>query len=273
MQTFTQGTFLQSFEAYCNLMKIFIYSKENYGHAFLSHIILPFYRNFSESSEISILNLFSKMIDYKYCNEEEVAKMIEIVNAIIERGEFYLDARPALFNLITKISTISDDAVDHFLPFAKQTFIKVKDEPLLLETKVASANFLLTMLNKKQEEFQEDDINSLLNEILAVFPCKKFAKEFFVEMKNFLSVNEKSFTRESYDIYIAALSRYLSYQNNAAIIFDFDESLNDELVEMFENLLSTYYQKFNVECGLEGLLNRFLPDHPLSIQYILSHLN
>lgn len=263
------GTHCQSFEAYCNLMKFFMYSEDSFGHDFLNNIILPFYKTFCESSEIGLLNLFSKMIDINYCNEEEIAIMLQIVGAIIERESFYLDPRPALFNLITKISAITNDDTDPFFLFAVQTFTNIKDEPLLFDTKIASANFLLTMLNKNQEKFQEE-IFPLLPDIFFVFPCKKFANNFFAEMQKFLNGNEESFTKELYELFIATLAKYLAYQSNPVAIFEFDPSFNVELLKMFGHLLETYFQRFQIDGGLEEFLNVLLPGHPFSIQYILS---
>lgn len=267
MDRYSQSTYIQSFEALTNLMKFFIYSNNDFGHYFLIKYIIPFYNNYGESSIIGLLNLFSKMIDSNYYNQDELNGMMEIINSISQKENIYLDPRPALFNLITKLSSISSDVTSEYFESAIQTFNQVNNDPFMLDTKIACSYFLICSLNQNQEQFK--DVIPLIPEILKVFPSKKLINQFFIEMKTFTENSKTSFTKEIFEAFIGAFARYLSYQNNAPSIFEFNPTFNNELLEMFSQFLAFYFQNFQIE-NMEELLNSFLTNQPIAIQYILS---
>ena len=260
-------TYCQCFEGLVNLMIFFIRMKNEYAHTFLVKYIFPFYEEHRETSEIDLLILFTKMIDLKFYNPNEIDAMKQVIDNIIERGKIYLDVRPYLFNLIAKITKIEQENASKYFQFGLETFEKVKEKPIYYKVKAYCAFFLLTCFNQDSEQFKE--VINLLPNIFSVFPTINIINDLFEEIKIFIDKNKNSFTKEVYELLISTLTRYLSYQENAPLVFKFNIDFHNELIEIFGKLLEVYFNKFEPG-SFEELLQECLPEQPSSVQYILS---
>lgn len=262
-----ENDFYLCFKTLANLMMFFVYTENENGHRFLVESVLPFYEKYHESSEIDLLILFSKMIDNNYSTEEEINIMIQLINNIIERGNIYFDSRSELINLLTKISKLNSEVISQYFQFVLDLFIEIKDDAIISNTKISCSYFLFFTFNKNPDDYQA--IFQLIPEILSVFPCKKIINVFYEEIKTFIENSKDSFTKEIFEALISALSRYLSYQNNAFLIFKFNEDSNGELIELFKKIIEFYCNEFKIE-NVEELIKLILPEQQYAVQYILS---
>lgn len=146
-----QSTYCQSFEGLVNLMIFFIQMKNEYAHTFLEKYIIPFYKEYTETSGIDLLILFTKMIDLKFYNANEINTMKKVIDDIIERGKIYLNVIPYLFSLITKITKIEQENASKYYQFGLETFEEVKEQPIFHNVKIYCAHFLLTCFNQDSE--------------------------------------------------------------------------------------------------------------------------
>lgn len=257
------------FPGLANLLLLFVYSGNNAGHTFLKKYVIPFYAENQESSEVQILDLFSRIANLGYCNDEEIDGMLSIVNDIIERGRIYHDPQAALFNLITDLSKIRPEISASYAELALSVFKDIKDDPMQSLMKFHIARFLLSSFNANPQEFQE--LYPFIPDILSVFPTseKHRTEEFWLEMKAFIEICKDSITKEIFDAIVESLARYLSYQNFTSAIFVVSKDENDEIIRLFGELVVTYCTEVP-DMSLKDILDNILPHQPSSIDFILS---
>lgn len=94
------------FSGFANLFLTFAYLKEGDGLEFLNEFLIPFYTENQDSTEIQMLNLFSKMIELEYFIDGELESMVGIINGIIEREKIYHDIEIPLIELISTLTKI-----------------------------------------------------------------------------------------------------------------------------------------------------------------------
>ena len=258
------------FDGFSNLVLLFAYLKSDNGHELLNAFLVPFFNENQETTETKMLDLFSKLINLEYCNDGEIDTMVEIVKGMIERGKIYHDIEKSLFNLMTNLIKIHSEISPLFIDFAVEIFNENKDDENQIDLNACCARFLLSAFNQNHEESQEK-IMPLISEILAVFPFSERNKTvlFWSEIKSFIQDYQFLMTKEIRESLIGCLTRYLSYQKFANIIFSVPDEQHGEIIQLYGELIETYISE-HPDVKFKDILDNLIPHQPTSIDYILS---
>lgn len=151
-----------------------------------------------------------------------------------------------------------------------QFFNNSKENLEQIDLTACCAYFLLLTFSQNPEKYN-DVIMPIISDILNVFPITKSKKteHFWIEMKSFIEICKDSMTKEIVESLIGCMTKYLSYQNFANIIFSVSDDEHNLIIRCYEEMIKCYIAEFP-EITFEDILTRFLLHQPTSIQFISS---